>query len=301
MREVLFPADGKGPVETTKPLCLLKLENTFTLRGGDICLLEPVNAPLEALRTSVLNGSYKKPYIIDNGETRSLHFDLRFVQSSMDLDDPIRLRLRYTQRMMGFLLLHPTPKRITLIGLGGGSLAKYCHYHLPTTDLTVVEIDPYVVALREHFMVPADDHHFRVIIDDGLHHLVHAPAEIDVLLVDAYDGSGIAHSIAGQAFLSHAYQRLGPKGIFVMNLTGGLDRYAPLIALVKKQFNEQVVNVPVDADGNHILYAFKQPRFSPDWAALRQRAKTRQKSSFTNYLSFAQALEHVWSGNGRGG
>jgi spermidine synthase len=259
--------------------------------------LEPVNAPLDALRKSVLNGSYNKPYIIDNGETRSLHFDLLFVQSSMDLDDPIRLRLRYTQWMMGFLLLQPTPKQITLIGLGGGSLAKYCHHHLPTTDLTVVEIDPYVVALREHFMVPADDHRFRVVVDDGMDHLASSPKEIDVVLVDAYDGGGIAHSIAGQAFLSYAYQRLGPKGIFVMNLTGGLDRYEPFIALVKQRFDDHVANVPVGADGNHILYAFKAPRFLPDWKALRQQAKKRQKSSFTKYLSFAQALEHAWSTN----
>lgn len=275
-------------------MSLLRLENTFTLRGGNVWLMEPVNTPLDALRKRVLNSTYKKPFIIDNGETRSLHFDLLFVQSSMDLDDPLHLRLRYTQTMMGFLLLHPAPKKITLIGLGGGSVAKYCHHHLPAAELTVIEIDPFVVALREHFMVPADDHRFRVIVDDGLHHLATCPDQIDVLLIDAYNGKGIADSIASPEFFSHAHQRLSADGILVMNLTGQLDRYTQITEVVQQQFNRQVVNVPVDRAGNHVLFAFKTPRATPHWASLRQLATERQATSFTNYFSFAQALEHAW-------
>jgi hypothetical protein len=35
-----------------------------------------------------------------------------------------------------------------LIGLGGGSLVKYCYRNLPGTRIVVIEIDPEVIALR---------------------------------------------------------------------------------------------------------------------------------------------------------
>ena len=48
-----------------------------------------------------------------------------------------------------------------MIGLGGGSLAKFCHHYLPETRITVVEINPHVIAMRRHFQVPDDDAHWR--------------------------------------------------------------------------------------------------------------------------------------------
>ncbi|MBV5333937.1 transferase, partial [bacterium] len=63
--------------------------------------------------------------------------------------EPEKLLLDYTQTMMGFLLFQPTPQRMAMIGLGGGSLAKYCRRTLPTVDFTAIELSAEVIALRE--------------------------------------------------------------------------------------------------------------------------------------------------------
>ena len=259
--------------------------------------MEPVDTPIEKLRLSLLNGSYAKPYIIDDGITRSLHFGHLHVQSSMRLDDPVRLRLHYTQKMMGCLLFNDTPKQITMIGLGGGSLAKYCHHHLPTTDITVVEINPYVVALREYFLVPPDSNRFRVIIDDGMNHLAGNPAQIDLLMVDACDGKGVAPAIASDVFLQHAFRRLGPKGVFVMNLTGDIKRYEPLLSFVRQRFHNRIVTVPDGGNANHILFAFKEKHYQPDWTLLRQQARTLSANSSIDYFSMAKVIEQAWAKN----
>ena len=96
-----------------------------------------------------------------------LYFDARGVQSTMLRRDPYALALGYTRTMMGFLLFQPFPRRISMIGLGGGSLAKYCYRHLPDTTITAVEINPDVIALRDQFHVPRDDERFRVVCADG--------------------------------------------------------------------------------------------------------------------------------------
>ncbi|MFP3747784.1 spermidine synthase, partial [Achromobacter sp. SIMBA_011] len=83
------------------------------------------------------------------------------------LKDPVRLELGYTRVMMGFLLLQPAPARISMLGLGGGSLAKYCYRHLPDSAMEAVEINPQVIALRDVFRIPHDDARFAVVCADG--------------------------------------------------------------------------------------------------------------------------------------
>ena len=46
--------------------------------------------------------------------------------------------------MMGFLLFKPEPGNIAMIGLGGGSLAKFCHRDLPRSRIQAIEINPHV-------------------------------------------------------------------------------------------------------------------------------------------------------------
>jgi hypothetical protein len=53
----------------------------------------------------------------------------------------VALELEYTRGMMAFLLFQRMPRDIALIGLGGGSLAKYIHRHLPDSRLTALEIN----------------------------------------------------------------------------------------------------------------------------------------------------------------
>jgi len=35
--------------------------------------------------------------------------------------------------MMAFLLFHPSPRDVLLVGLGGGSMARFIHQRMPQT------------------------------------------------------------------------------------------------------------------------------------------------------------------------
>ncbi|WZB62866.1 hypothetical protein WJ970_06090 [Achromobacter xylosoxidans] len=112
--------------------------------------------------------SESRPFVRDVGDRRSLHFSEQVIQSSMSLLNPDALELEYTRMMMGFVLFNPAPDRIVMVGLGGGSLAKFCHRHLPRSQVEALEINPAVIALRGDFMVPPDDERFRVIACDAV-------------------------------------------------------------------------------------------------------------------------------------
>ena len=109
-----------------------------------------------------------KPFAFDEGNLRFMYFSQKSVQSAMKIDSPDELLCGYTSAMLAFLLTTPDPHHILMVGLGGGSLLKFCHRHLPRCRITVLEIDADVIALREQFMIPADDDRLEIIQTDAV-------------------------------------------------------------------------------------------------------------------------------------
>ena len=149
-----------------------------------------------------------------NRQTLSMNFGSALVQSCMRLDDPNALLLEYTRAMMGFLLLNPNPASILMVGLGGGSIAKYCHQHLPHSHMTVVEINPEVIALRDEFMLPPDDERLTVVCADGVRFMAQCADQFDVILIDGFTaiGGGAHHlniRVSGKNFRNTAAEETG--------------------------------------------------------------------------------------------
>lgn len=271
---------------------LLDVPNPFVPGYGRIRLrlLERLDQPIARVNEDLLNGTYRKPFIVEDGQVRYLHLGMTYVQSAMRIDEPDMLDLRYTQKMMGFLLFQPPPRHLLTLGLGGGSLAKFCYRQLPSTDITVIEIDPDVIALRRHFLVPEDDRRFRVLCADGAEYVAMLDAQIDVLLADAFDSQGLATSLAHPAFMQSAFESLRPDGILVMNLAGDKTRYAGLLKASLDVFERRVLLLPVYDDSNHILFAFKEPRFQPDWSGMKSRARELKSRHGLDFPLFGQKL-----------
>jgi spermidine synthase len=160
----------------------------------------------------------RKPSIRRRGDTIELQFAHGVSQSQMVTRDPDRLMIDYTRTMLGALVLVPRPRSIGMVGLGGGSQAKYCYRHLHDARIEVVENNPHVLALRRRFHVPDDDARFRVVLDDGAHFLAGRRASYDLLLVDGYDETGIPGALSTQAFYDHCRASLIEGGAMATNL-----------------------------------------------------------------------------------
>lgn len=159
-----------------------------------------------------------RPYVREELGSLSLHFSDAAIQSRMDLLRPDALVLEYTRTMMGFLMFAPEPAHIAIIGLGGGSLVRFCHRHLPRTRVTAIELNPHVIALRERFGVPPDGARLRVVQADGAHHVATTAERYDALLVDAFDTAGMPEALATRRFYDDCVDTLRPGGMLVANL-----------------------------------------------------------------------------------
>jgi spermidine synthase len=228
-----------------------------------------------------------QPYIFDSLYERRMHFTNQATQSAMLLADPDALIAQYTRKMMAFLLFNPNPKHIVMIGLGGGSLAKFCYRHLAGSRITVVEISADVIALREEFCIPKDDERFRVVHDDGARYVERLGEAMDVLLIDAFDADGIALSLAKSNFYGSAARQLTENGMLVMNFWGPCDRYVENLVQARAAFGNSLLLVPVSGDVNVLLFAFKQAppqAITDELESVARRLQMRLTLDFPRYL-----------------
>ena len=267
------------------------MPSPFDVETGTVLMHEPSWAKEGQLRAQLLDETYPKPFVIDDGKSRYLYFNVRLMQSEISLKAPNDLAIRYTQKMMAFLLFQPRPKRIVLIGLGGGSLIKFCYHKMPGTQLTAVELDPDVIAFRDTFLLPPDDERLQVLEADGAQFLETTEKGIDALLVDAFDKTGFAPSLANREFFDNAFAKLSGNGVLVINLAGEKETYAGLIGEAMHVFDDQVIVISVPDDGNHVLYAFKERHFEPRWRWLHSFAKELRANYGLDFPAFAQKME----------
>ena len=231
-------------------------------------LTEPGTAPAMGVPEIARPGDfqslqYTRPFVRDEGAAKSLHFTLGELQSRMLTGQPWHLALDYTRTMMGFLLFNPAPRHIGMIGLGGGSLAKFCYRQLPACQMTVLEINPYVIALRREFQVPDDDARFQVIAADGALYLQTEAAQFDVLLVDGFDHEGQPDALCSQRFYDDCLEALTEDGVLVVNLHSDHPDFPQWFDRIGCSFNGNAVQALCEEKSNSIVFASRGRAISP--------------------------------------
>ncbi|WP_084199224.1 fused MFS/spermidine synthase [Noviherbaspirillum autotrophicum] len=213
------------------------------------------------------------PVLYKNRDTLSLHFDVSTLQSEMRIDSPDDLVLEYTQAMMGVLLFKPEPKNIGMIGLGGGSLAKFCYRFLQKTSIEVAEIDAAVIGLRRTFHIPDDDERLSVRCMDGADFVCEAEDRFDVLLVDGFDKSGQPPQLCSQQFYDACHNSLAQNGIMVVNLLAAAPDTDIYVERMRLAFDDRLVVIDTLDSLNKIIFACKGNALQVDDATLRRRMR----------------------------
>lgn len=214
----------------------------------------------------------KPPFVRRTGDALTLHFARHEIQSRMSLLQPDALDLAYTRMMMGFLLFAPAPAHIAMVGLGGGSLAKFCHRHLPESRITVAEVDPAVIALRDTFLVPADDERFAVVQQDGADFVRRGDLAPDVLLLDGFDAAGLPAQLCTQGFYDDCHEMLAPDGIMVANLHVNRPHRQASLERIRNRYGAAVFEVMDDDMTNSVVFACKNGRVDTEGLALTRPA-----------------------------
>jgi len=162
--------------------------------------------------------------VVDTAGIRSLHFGNRSRQSAFSLAAPEKVELSYIRAMLLNLVFVPQPERVLILGLGGGSLARFFLQHYPATQVVVVEYRRAVVSVARRFFGVPESSRLALHVADCRDYIQQAIAEgrvpFDQIYIDAFDMDGLSPSINRPDFFEHCKQLLHPAGSLAINLWG---------------------------------------------------------------------------------
>lgn len=202
--------------------------------------------------------------IAEHDGVRTLHLgETPWVQGAMKLSAPRMLVLEYVQRMMAWMLWRPSAELVrghaVQLGLGAGSITRFCHSVLRMERITAVELNPAVIAACRHgFRLPANDARLHVLEADAMawvadpDHLQSA----DVLNVDLYDHEAAAPVLDSADFYAQCRGVLVHGGLMSVNLFGRASSFATSAARIAAAFGrDQVWCLRPTREGNTVVVA----------------------------------------------
>src|SRR5574343_1346491 len=221
----------------------------------------------------------------EEGPIRHVHLGSEWIQGSMLVDAPTVLVHEYIQRMMAWLLfMDPstvTKRQAVQLGLGAGSLTKFCHKEL-RMKTTAIEWNPQVLhACRGWFKLPADNSRMRVVLADAAQEIRKPEwlGVVDALQVALYDEEAAAPVLDSSDFYADCRALLTEEGCMTVNLFGRSSSY------------ERSLQSMAVAFGHDALWAFKPTR-EGNTVVLAQRTPSRPERELLE--NRAQAVEARW-------
>lgn len=214
----------------------------------------------------------------DEGSIRHLHLGSEWIQGSMDMDRPYALVHEYIERMMAWLLfVEPESVRerqAVQLGLGAGSLTKFCHKEL-RMKTTAIELNEMVVhACRGWFKLPADNSRLQVLIEDAAKEIVKARwlGAVDALQVDLYDEEAAAPVLDTAGFYADCRAMLTSEGCMTVNLFGRVSSFQKSVDRMAQAFGKDALwAFKATREGNTVVLAQRTPQ-RPKRTVLQARA-----------------------------
>ena len=173
----------------------------------------------------------------------------------MDRNNPQRLVFDYAKMTLSALLLKPDPKRILIIGLGGGTLPMALRDILPSTVIDTVEIDEAVVRVAKRFFDFAEDDQNRVYVQDARVFGKRAALrgeQYDLIILDAFDGEYIPEHLMTIEFLGEMRDLLSDDGVLVANTFASSKLYDYESATYAEAFGG-FLNFRLPTSGNRVI------------------------------------------------
>ena len=190
-------------------------------------------------RVAHIETEYNDVFITKRGHQLVMSFQIKgwdYTESVSNLLDPDDLPLRYAQVMTIATIYPEAPRRILMLGLGGGSISTYLGRFMPETAVTTVEIDPGVITAAQTYFGLRESERMRYRAGDGRVFLNRDSERYDLILVDAYRGGYVPFHLLTREFYGLVKQRLAPGGAAAFNVHDGSKLYASTVRTLGEVF-----------------------------------------------------------------
>lgn len=162
-------------------------------------------------------------------------------------------------------------RRVAVIGLAAGTIAKYYTDVFGPIPIDGIELDPAIIdTARTHFGLTEPN--IRAIAGDGRYELEQLPGPYDVITLDAYKVPYIPWHLTTQEFFASAYERLSPQGVMAVNVGRAPEdrRLIEAVAATMATVFPSVHAVDVPGSLNTLLIGTRAPTSAETLAAQLQ-------------------------------
>lgn len=206
---------------------------------------------------------YRNILVEDEGDLRCLKFNERSSktqQSCFLKSQPQTLVFNYTKLLMSGLLFNPDPKRVLIVGLGGGTMSNTLTQLFPEAKIDNIEIDTAVIKVARRFFDFVENENIRTFNQDGRIFIKRAllkKQSYDWIILDAFNGDYIPEHLLTKEFLQETKQLLTDNGILTANTFSLSQLYAHESATYKAVFGDfhQVIH---QKNSNRVILATKK-------------------------------------------
>jgi spermidine synthase len=146
--------------------------------------------------------------------------------------------LRYAQAMSIAPIYPETPKKILMLGLGGGTLSTYFGRFMPDAEIDTVEIDRRVIDVAKQYFGLTESPRVRYLDGDGRVFLNRSKDRYDLILLDAYRGGFVPFHLLTKEFYTLVKQRLTPGGAVASNVHDGTKLYHSTVRTLGEVFGD---------------------------------------------------------------
>ena len=165
---------------------------------------------------------YRTLVVSEDSERRCIRFSPQSstMQSCFSFKNPDHIMFECNRMILGALYLRPNPRRILMIGLGGGTLASAFSRILPGAEIDVVEIDPAIIHIAKEYFNFRPTSRVHTHIEDGRVYVKRAAArgeKYDLVILDAFDDIYIPTHMMTREFLNEVGQVMTADGVLAAN------------------------------------------------------------------------------------
>ncbi len=196
-----------------------------------------------------------------------------YLESAVDLADPLRLVVPYTRSLFAAAFFEPNPANVLMIGLGGAGFHRLFTHAFPAARLQSVELDPKVWELCQERLAFKPTAQTPVAVMDGRLFVKRNREQWDWLILDAFRGGFVPPHLKTQEYYRECAARLSERGVFVTNLHQDTELFAADLRTIQSVF-PKVYLFQTHGRGNVIVCALKSTvsdlGWEPDIAALEK-------------------------------
>lgn len=235
-----------------------------------------------------LYGRHQPIEIIEKNGVRSLHLGTINKQSAMDIYNPFNLAMEFSRVMMLALLFHSAPQRVLLLGLGGGSMAKFLWKYFPKCHVDAIDNDPDVASISYSYFDLPKSKRIKIHIADAIEFVDQSPSSTyDFVFIDLFIGSGMPSCVSTEGFFRNCHRILKPGGLLSWNTwaSASEEMMHKSIQDLCKGFSRDMLILPTAEGGNNIFLAFKQPFRYYSLTRLQKNAQRLKKKTNLDFPS----------------